>query len=88
MDYRLELVPIPVSDVDRARAFYAEKVEFNVDLDVNASTDHRAKQTSKAIDSKVRYDSLFLTWMKSMLEETHKPDRISTATIRTGPTSK
>ncbi len=35
MDWKLELVPIPVTDVDRAKAFYAEKVGFNVDLDVN-----------------------------------------------------
>ena len=34
MDMKLELVPIPVSDVDRAKAFYAEKVGFNVDHDV------------------------------------------------------
>ena len=36
MDMKLELVPLPVSDVDRAKAFYASKVGFNVDLDVNA----------------------------------------------------
>ena len=30
---RLELVPIPVSDVDRAKAFYTEQVGFNADLD-------------------------------------------------------
>ena len=41
MDWKLELVPTPVSDVNRAKAFYAEKVEFNVDLDVNADIDHR-----------------------------------------------
>jgi catechol 2,3-dioxygenase-like lactoylglutathione lyase family enzyme len=41
MDWKLELVPIPVSDVDRAKAFYAEKVGFNVDLDVSAETDPR-----------------------------------------------
>jgi catechol 2,3-dioxygenase-like lactoylglutathione lyase family enzyme len=35
MDMKLELVPIPVSDVDRAKAFYSEKVGFNVDFDVN-----------------------------------------------------
>jgi catechol 2,3-dioxygenase-like lactoylglutathione lyase family enzyme len=33
MNMRLELVPVPVSDVDRAKAFYAEQVGFNVDLD-------------------------------------------------------
>jgi predicted enzyme related to lactoylglutathione lyase len=33
MDWKLELVAIPVSDVDRAKAFYAEKIGFNVDHD-------------------------------------------------------
>jgi catechol 2,3-dioxygenase-like lactoylglutathione lyase family enzyme len=34
MDFRLELVAVPVSDVDRAKAFYAERAGFNVDNDV------------------------------------------------------
>jgi catechol 2,3-dioxygenase-like lactoylglutathione lyase family enzyme len=33
MSMKLELVPLPVSDVDRAKAFYSEQVGFNVDLD-------------------------------------------------------
>jgi catechol 2,3-dioxygenase-like lactoylglutathione lyase family enzyme len=33
MDWKLELVGIPVSDVDRAKAFYTEKVGFNADYD-------------------------------------------------------
>ena len=33
MDYRLELVPVPVSDVDRAIDFYANKVGFHLDQD-------------------------------------------------------
>jgi catechol 2,3-dioxygenase-like lactoylglutathione lyase family enzyme len=33
MTMKLELVPLPVSDVDRAKAFYSEQVGFNVDLD-------------------------------------------------------
>jgi catechol 2,3-dioxygenase-like lactoylglutathione lyase family enzyme len=33
MDMKLELVPIPVTDVDRAKAFYADQVGFHVDLD-------------------------------------------------------
>jgi len=49
MDYRLELVPIPVSDVDRAKAFYAEKVGFNVDLDVNADTDPRVSDERRVV---------------------------------------
>jgi catechol 2,3-dioxygenase-like lactoylglutathione lyase family enzyme len=33
MHFRLEVVPVPVSDVDRAKRFYGEQVGFNVDLD-------------------------------------------------------
>lgn len=33
MDLRLEVVVVPVSDLDRAKAFYSEKVGFNVDVD-------------------------------------------------------
>ena len=33
MDWKLELVPVPVSDVDRAKMFYTEKIGFNADHD-------------------------------------------------------
>jgi catechol 2,3-dioxygenase-like lactoylglutathione lyase family enzyme len=33
MDWKLELVAIPVTDVDRAKAFYVEQVGFNADHD-------------------------------------------------------
>ena len=33
MDWKLEVVPVPVSDVDRAKSFYSEQVGFVVDLD-------------------------------------------------------
>ena len=33
MDYKLEVVVVPVSDVDRAKRFYGEQCGFNVDLD-------------------------------------------------------
>lgn len=33
MQMKLELVPVPVSDVDRAKAFYIEKIGFNADHD-------------------------------------------------------
>jgi catechol 2,3-dioxygenase-like lactoylglutathione lyase family enzyme len=49
MDWKLELVPIPVSDVDRAKAFYAEKVGFDVDLDVNADNDHRVSDEMRVV---------------------------------------
>jgi predicted enzyme related to lactoylglutathione lyase len=34
MDLKLELVPVPVTDVDRSKAFYAEQLGFVVDVDV------------------------------------------------------
>jgi catechol 2,3-dioxygenase-like lactoylglutathione lyase family enzyme len=33
VDMKLELVPVPVSDVDRAKAFYVERVGFTADHD-------------------------------------------------------
>src|SRR6266566_3584758 len=44
MDMKLELVPIPVSDVDRAKAFYVDKVGFNVDVDVQPGNGMRVVQ--------------------------------------------
>lgn len=32
-EMKLEVVPLPVADIDRAKAFYAEKIGFNVDHD-------------------------------------------------------
>ena len=34
MDFKLELVPVPVTDVDRAKAFYVDQVGFAADVDV------------------------------------------------------
>jgi predicted enzyme related to lactoylglutathione lyase len=44
MDWKLELVAIPVSDVDRAKAFYTEKVGFNADHDHRVSDEMRFVQ--------------------------------------------
>jgi catechol 2,3-dioxygenase-like lactoylglutathione lyase family enzyme len=44
MDFKLELVLIPVSDVDRAKAFYTEKAGFNLDVDHRASDKFRVVQ--------------------------------------------
>src|SRR3954452_25132345 len=33
MDWKLELISVPVSDVDRAKAFYTEQAGFNADHD-------------------------------------------------------
>lgn len=35
MDWRLELVQVPVSDVDRAKSFYTEKAGFSADVDAD-----------------------------------------------------
>jgi catechol 2,3-dioxygenase-like lactoylglutathione lyase family enzyme len=44
MDFKLELVLIPVSDVDRAKAFYVEKCGFNLDVDHRAREEFRVVQ--------------------------------------------
>ena len=44
MDYKLELVLIPVSDVDRAKAFYVDKLGFNLDVDHQPSEEFRVVQ--------------------------------------------
>ncbi|HEX5618943.1 MAG TPA: glyoxalase superfamily protein [Solirubrobacteraceae bacterium] len=44
MDYKLELVSVPVSDVDRAKAFYVDQVGFNADHDHVVSEDLRFVQ--------------------------------------------
>src|SRR5690348_8420851 len=33
IDWKLELITVPVSDVDRAKAFYVDKIGFNPDYD-------------------------------------------------------
>ena len=44
MDWKLELVAIPVSDVDRAKAFYTDKAGFNADHDATVSDEIRFVQ--------------------------------------------
>jgi len=44
VDMKLELVSIPVSDVDRAKAFYAEKAGFHADHDHTVSAEIRFVQ--------------------------------------------
>jgi catechol 2,3-dioxygenase-like lactoylglutathione lyase family enzyme len=44
VDWKLELVVVPVSDVDRAKTFYTEKVGFNVDVDHRAGDEFRVVQ--------------------------------------------
>jgi predicted enzyme related to lactoylglutathione lyase len=44
MDFKLELVAVPVSDVDRAKAFYTEQAGFNADHDHVVSDEIRFVQ--------------------------------------------
>jgi len=44
MDYKLELIALPVSDVDRAKAFYTEEAGFHADHDHTVNEDIRFVQ--------------------------------------------
>jgi catechol 2,3-dioxygenase-like lactoylglutathione lyase family enzyme len=44
MDMRLELIPLPVSDVDRSKAFYVDGVGFHLDHDVEPGNGMRVVQ--------------------------------------------
>ena len=44
MDMKLEVVPVPVTDVDRAKAFYVERIGFNPDHDHQVNDDLRFVQ--------------------------------------------
>jgi len=44
MEMKLEVVPIPVSDVDAAKAFYSEQVGFNLDHDARPNDQMRVVQ--------------------------------------------
>jgi catechol 2,3-dioxygenase-like lactoylglutathione lyase family enzyme len=44
MDFRLELIPVPVSDVDRAKAFYVDQAGFNPDHDHHVTDELRFVQ--------------------------------------------
>jgi catechol 2,3-dioxygenase-like lactoylglutathione lyase family enzyme len=44
MKMKLELVPVPVANVDRAKAFYVEQVGFHADLDIRPNDSVRIVQ--------------------------------------------
>lgn len=46
MDYRLEVIGLPVSDVDAAIAFYVDKLGFNLDHDARPGPDMRVVQVT------------------------------------------
>lgn len=43
MDFKIELIPVPVTDVDRAKRFYAEQCGWVVDLD------HKPNETTRLV---------------------------------------
>jgi catechol 2,3-dioxygenase-like lactoylglutathione lyase family enzyme len=43
MDWKIELIPVPVSDIERAKRFYSEKCGFVVDLD------HQPNETTRLV---------------------------------------
>jgi catechol 2,3-dioxygenase-like lactoylglutathione lyase family enzyme len=44
VDFKLELIVVPVSDVDRAKSFYLDNVGFHLDVDHSAGEDFRVVQ--------------------------------------------
>ena len=44
MDWTLEVVCVPVSDIDRAKTFYAEQVGFKIDYDTTFTEEYRVVQ--------------------------------------------
>jgi catechol 2,3-dioxygenase-like lactoylglutathione lyase family enzyme len=48
MDWKLELILLPVTDVDRAKAFYSEQCGFNIDVDHQPNENFRVVQLTPA----------------------------------------
>ena len=51
MDYKLEVVVVPVSDVDRAKAFYGDQCGFPIDLDTTTYGDKVALRPQDMLPS-------------------------------------
>jgi len=69
MDWKLELVAVPVSDADRAKAFYAEKVGFHADHDQQVKPTLRFVQLTPPGSACSIYIGTGLTKMKPGLIE-------------------
>lgn len=44
MKWKIEVIPIPVTDIDKAKAFYSDKLGWNVDHDTQVNQDNRFVQ--------------------------------------------
>jgi catechol 2,3-dioxygenase-like lactoylglutathione lyase family enzyme len=69
MDFRLEVVPILISDVDRAKRFYSEQVGFVVDLDTRISDEmHLVQLTSPGSACSIHLSTGILNMPPGVLE--------------------
>jgi len=55
MDYKLEVITLPVTDVDQAAAFYTQKAGFVLDVDYHPSNDFRVVQLTPPGSARVTY---------------------------------
>jgi catechol 2,3-dioxygenase-like lactoylglutathione lyase family enzyme len=78
MDMKLEVLFIPVSDVDRAKRFY-EKLEFRLDIDYVANEDFRVIQFTPPT-SEDRLSSAKKSLQHSLARSTHQSWRCMTST--------
>jgi catechol 2,3-dioxygenase-like lactoylglutathione lyase family enzyme len=53
MDYKIELIFVPVTDVDRAKSFYVDQVGFHADHDQTVSDEIRFVQLTPPPDRPV-----------------------------------
>lgn len=51
MDMKLEVVPLPITDVERSLSFYVNKVGFHLDHDVQPGNGMRVIQTASRVGS-------------------------------------
>jgi predicted enzyme related to lactoylglutathione lyase len=64
MDWKLELVPVPVSEVDRAKAFYVDRAGFHADFDQQVNENLRFVQLTPPGSACSIYIGTGLTQMK------------------------
>jgi catechol 2,3-dioxygenase-like lactoylglutathione lyase family enzyme len=87
----LEVIPLPVTDINRARAFYTERVGFTLDVDYQPTSEFRVVQLTPpgsacsvqlvAADSAARAQNLYLVTTDLAAER----DRLISRGIAVGP---
>ena len=66
--FLLELMPVPVSDIDRSKAYYSERLGFHADVDVHldASAHALADIARERIAAAYRQPSAGATWVRML----------------------